>query len=50
MSRELRDEALRLRAAGMDWPLTGLTMVGLTGSTTSRHASRRSSPTASRAT
>jgi O-methyltransferase len=28
-SRELRDEGLRLRAAGMDWPLTGLTMVGL---------------------
>jgi O-methyltransferase len=29
MSRELRGEALRLRAAGMDWPLHGLTMVGL---------------------
>jgi O-methyltransferase len=29
MSRELRGEALRLRAAGMDWPLQGLTMVGL---------------------
>jgi hypothetical protein len=29
MSRELRGEGLRLRAAGMDWPLQGLTMVGL---------------------
>jgi O-methyltransferase len=29
MSRELRGEALRLRAAGMDWPLQGLTMIGL---------------------
>jgi len=29
MSRELRGEELRLRAAGMDWPLHGLTMVGL---------------------
>ena len=29
MSRELRGDALRLRAAGMDWPLQGLTMVGL---------------------
>jgi O-methyltransferase len=29
MSRELRGEARRLRAAGMDWPLQGLTMVGL---------------------
>jgi O-methyltransferase len=28
-SRELRGEALRLRAAGMDWPQQGLTMVGL---------------------
>ena len=28
-SRELRGENLRLRAAGMDWPLQGLTMVGL---------------------
>jgi O-methyltransferase len=28
-ARELRDEGLRLRAAGMDWPLHGLTMVGL---------------------
>jgi O-methyltransferase len=29
MSRELRGEALRLRSAGMDWPLQGLTMIGL---------------------
>jgi O-methyltransferase len=29
MSRELRGDSLRLRAAGMDWPLQGLTMVGL---------------------
>jgi O-methyltransferase len=29
MSRELSGEELRLRAAGMDWPLHGLTMVGL---------------------
>jgi O-methyltransferase len=29
MARELRGEARRLRAAGMDWPLQGLTMVGL---------------------
>lgn len=29
MSRELRGEQLRMRAAGMDWPLHGLTMVGL---------------------
>jgi O-methyltransferase len=29
MSRELTGEQLRLRAAGMDWPLHGLTMVGL---------------------
>lgn len=29
MSRELAGEDLRLRAAGMDWPLHGLTMVGL---------------------
>lgn len=29
MSRELRAEARKLRAAGMDWPLQGLTMVGL---------------------
>ena len=28
-SRELRGETLRLRAAGMDWPQQGLTMVGL---------------------
>jgi O-methyltransferase len=28
-SRELTGEGLRLRAAGMDWPLQGLTMVGL---------------------
>jgi O-methyltransferase len=30
MSRELDGEDLRLRSAGMDWPLHGLTMVGLT--------------------
>jgi hypothetical protein len=29
MARELRGEGRRLRAAGMDWPLHGLTMVGL---------------------
>jgi O-methyltransferase len=29
MSRELRGDERRLRAAGMDWPLHGLTMVGL---------------------
>jgi O-methyltransferase len=29
MSRELTGEQLRMRAAGMDWPLHGLTMVGL---------------------
>jgi O-methyltransferase len=29
MSRELRGEERRLRSAGMDWPLQGLTMVGL---------------------
>jgi O-methyltransferase len=29
MSRELHGEELRLRSAGMDWPLQGLTMVGL---------------------
>jgi O-methyltransferase len=29
MSRELREDGLRLRVAGMDWPLQGLTMVGL---------------------
>jgi O-methyltransferase len=29
LSRELRGEAADLRAAGMDWPLQGLTMVGL---------------------
>jgi O-methyltransferase len=29
MSRELRDDGMRLRTAGMDWPLHGLTMVGL---------------------
>jgi O-methyltransferase len=28
-SRELRGEALKLRAGGVDWPLHGLTMVGL---------------------
>jgi O-methyltransferase len=28
-SEELRGERLRLRSAGMDWPLQGLTMVGL---------------------
>src|SRR5438552_8782686 len=30
MSRELAGEQLRFRTAGMDWPLHGLTMVGLT--------------------
>ncbi len=29
MSRELRDEELQVRAMGVDWPLHGLTMVGL---------------------
>ena len=29
VSRELSGDELRLRAAGMDWPLQGLTMVGL---------------------
>jgi O-methyltransferase len=29
MSRELRGEARRMRMAGLDWPLHGLTMVGL---------------------
>jgi O-methyltransferase len=29
MSRELRGEARKMRAAGLDWPLQGLTMVGL---------------------
>jgi O-methyltransferase len=29
LSRELRGEELRLRAAGMDWPRQGLTMIGL---------------------
>ena len=29
VSRELRGDGVRLRAAGMDWPLQGLTMVGL---------------------
>jgi O-methyltransferase len=29
MSRELSGEELRVRAAGMDWPLHGLTMIGL---------------------
>jgi O-methyltransferase len=29
MSRELRGDATRLRAAGMDWPHQGLTMIGL---------------------
>ncbi|HEX8976507.1 MAG TPA: TylF/MycF/NovP-related O-methyltransferase [Solirubrobacteraceae bacterium] len=29
MSRELADGQLRFRAAGLDWPLHGLTMVGL---------------------
>lgn len=29
MSRELTGDQLRMRAAGMDWPLHGLTMVGL---------------------
>jgi len=28
-SRELRGEQLRVRAAGMDWPMQGLSMVGL---------------------
>jgi len=28
-SRELRGELLKIRAGGVDWPLTGLTMVGL---------------------
>jgi O-methyltransferase len=28
VSRELRDDGRRLRVAGMDWPLQGLTMVG----------------------
>src|SRR5215216_784729 len=30
MARELSGDGRRLRAAGMDWPLQGLTMVGLT--------------------
>jgi O-methyltransferase len=30
VSRELAEDQLRMRAAGMDWPLQGLTMVGLT--------------------
>ncbi len=30
MSREIEDDGLRLRSAGMDWPLQGLSMVGLT--------------------
>jgi hypothetical protein len=30
MSRELTGDQLRFRAAGMDWPLNGLTMIGLT--------------------
>src|SRR4051794_17062909 len=30
MSREIDGDQLRLRSAGMDWPLHGLTMVGLT--------------------
>jgi len=30
MARELSGHGLRLRAAGMDWPLQGLTMTGLT--------------------
>src|SRR5207248_1254065 len=30
MSRELAGRQLRMRAAGLDWPLHGLTMVGLT--------------------
>lgn len=29
MSREIAGDQLRLRSAGMDWPLQGLTMVGL---------------------
>lgn len=29
MSRELRGDARQMRAAGLDWPLHGLTMVGL---------------------
>src|SRR4051794_22604996 len=29
MARELSGDGRRLRAAGMDWPLHGLTMVGL---------------------
>jgi O-methyltransferase len=29
VSRELRGDEMRLRCAGMDWPLHGLTMVGL---------------------
>lgn len=29
MSRELAGDQLRLRSAGMDWPLQGLTMIGL---------------------
>jgi O-methyltransferase len=29
MARELRDDGRRIRVAGMDWPLQGLTMVGL---------------------
>jgi len=29
ISRELRGDELRLRSAGMDWPLHGLTMIGL---------------------
>jgi O-methyltransferase len=29
LAREIRGDELRLRAAGMDWPLQGLTMVGL---------------------
>jgi O-methyltransferase len=29
MSRELRGDARRMRTAGLDWPLHGLTMVGL---------------------
>jgi O-methyltransferase len=29
VARELRGDDMRLRAAGMDWPLHGLTMVGL---------------------
>jgi O-methyltransferase len=29
MSRELRGDGRRLRVAGMDWPLQGLTMVGM---------------------